>query len=425
MMRILLILSMLFVSNLANSKPVELVFWHSLAGQLGSEIHSLVDGFNANQDDYVVKLVYKGDYVESLTSFAAAFRAKKPPALIHVFEAGTATMLAPKGVIKPVDELMQEQALRLPQQSFFSVVRDNYSRNGRLMAMPFNLSVPVMFYNADVLARLGYDEASFPKTWDELEKLAFQLKQSGFACAYTSAYPSWILIESFSAMHGLPMIEASTKKSIYNNKSIISHLRRLRRWQQLGYFEYGGRSDDATILFTSGRCPLLSQSSGGFYSISSMVPFHVGMAALPYDPHLSARRFNNVAGGGAIWAVSGQTSKVYEGIARFFAYLAQPSVQQRWYQRTGYLPLGLDGVYQSLRSSLPQMPLNVSRQALIGQESVNLGFHMGPQNQIRMINDEALELIFSGMKQPAQAMDDAVIRSNYVLKRFQLNTQSS
>jgi sn-glycerol 3-phosphate transport system substrate-binding protein len=38
-----------------------------------------------------------------------------------------------------------------------------------------------------------------------------------------------------------------------------------------------------------------------------------------------------------------------------------------------------------------------------------------------MINDQALEAIFSGIKTPKQALDDAVVRSNFVLKRFLRN----
>ncbi|STX46895.1 glycerol-3-phosphate-binding periplasmic protein precursor [Legionella hackeliae] len=82
-----------------------------------------------------------------MTSFAAAFRAKQPPAIVQIFEVGTTTMLYPKGIIKPVDELMEEQGLSLPKDSFLPAIRSFYSENGKLMAMPFNTSIPVIYYN--------------------------------------------------------------------------------------------------------------------------------------------------------------------------------------------------------------------------------------------------------------------------------------
>jgi len=408
----------LLLGSVVQATPVEIVFWHSMAGQLGTEVQKLTHDFNNSQTEYVLKPVYKGNYLESLTSFAAAFRAKQPPALVQVFEVGTATMLAPKGIIKPVAELMREQGLSLPITSMFPVVRTAYSKNGQLMAMPFNISIPVIFYNADALAKLGYTAATFPRTWVELEVLAAKLRQAGFPCAYTTAYPAWILIESFAALHGLAMIDAQGDHAVYNNKMTVSHLQRLLRWQQLHYFEYGGRADDATTLFTSGRCPLFSQSSGGYASLAALVPFKVGVGALPWDEQASGHRFNNVAGGAAIWAVAGQPPAVYQGIARFFAYLARPDVQQYWHQQTGYLPLGVNGSYQAIAQQSRHPTL-----ALAKFELAAPGIRLSVQNQIRLINDEAVEEIFAGIKTPQQAMDDAVSRANHALFRFMRNTR--
>ena len=422
MKRIFSVLFFLFIIPSLQAKPVEIVLWHSMAGTAGAEMHKLADGFNHSQADFRIKPIYKGDYIETLTSFAAAFRAKQPPSLVQVFEVGTATMLAPAGIIKPVDDIMQEQGLTLPEDSFFPVVRAYYSEKGRLQAMPFNISVPVILYNADLLAKMGYSAKSFPHTWDELEILAEKLKQAGVACTYTSAYPAWIFIEAFSAIHGLPLADATTKKAIYNNKKVVNYLTRLLRWQQLGYFEYGGRSDDATILFTSGRCPLLSQSSGGYNSLSKLVPFHVGVAALPLDKKASSRRYNNIAGGAALWVAAGQTPEVERGIARFFMYLAQPGVQISWHQNTGYLPLGMDGIYKQIADEKGSPLLSLAQLELVGHEHSATISRLSAQNQIRTINDEALEALFSGIKTPQQAMDDAVLRANYALLRFARNT---
>ena len=404
------------------AKPVDIVLWHSLAGSNGQTLQSIANKFNESQPDYVIKPIYKGDYIESLTSFAAAFRAHQPPSLVQVFEVGTATMLSPKGIVKPVHELMAEQGLTLPEESFFPVVRAYYSEDGQLMAMPLNPSVPAMFYNKDALKKVGYSAQSFPKTWDEFEVLASKLRLAGFSCAYTTAYPAWILIESFSAIHGLPMIDKTMTRALYNNKQVIHHLSRLRRWQHRHYFEYGGRTDDATVLFTSGRCPIMSQSSGGYNGLSAMVSFPVGLAAIPMDTAASARRFNNVAGGAALWVAAGQKPEVYRGIAKFFVYLAQPAVQTYWHEKTGYLPLGMDGIYKQLSKERLHPSLALAQKELVGDPDDSSIQHVGAQNQIRAINDEALETIFSGIKSPQKAMDDAVNRANHALQRFLNNT---
>ncbi|KTD06868.1 carbohydrate ABC transporter substrate-binding protein, CUT1 family (TC 3.A.1.1.-) [Legionella jamestowniensis DSM 19215] len=403
------------------AKPVEIVMWHSMAGHLGSEVRQLVAGFNKSQNEYSVKLVYKGEYTEAMTSFAAAFRAKQPPAIVQIFEVGTTTMLFPKGIIKPVDEIMKEQGMRLPKESFLPAIRSFYSDHEQLMAMPFNTSIPVMFYNAEALAKIGYPREYFPRSWQEMETLAADLRKAGFTCVYTTAYPAWIQIEAFSAIHGLPMTNPTLSTATYNNGAIVKHLTRLKDWQKKHYFEYGGRASDATILFTSGRCPLFSQSSGSYNSLSGLVKFKLGVAALPLDTETSALRHNNIAGGAALWAVAGQTPTVYRGVAKFFAYLAQPAIQQQWHHHTGYLPLGLSGIYSVLAEENEHPVIKLAYDELTNQH-VNTKVHVGPQNLIRAINDEALEAIFSGMLLPKIAIDNAVSRANYTLMRFHRNT---
>ncbi len=81
------------------SKPVELILWHGMASHLGDEVRLLAEDFNRSQNEFIITPVYKGDYLETLTSFAAAFRAHRPPALVQVFEVGTAIMLSPPGLL--------------------------------------------------------------------------------------------------------------------------------------------------------------------------------------------------------------------------------------------------------------------------------------------------------------------------------------
>lgn len=399
------------------AKPIEIVLWHSMAGQLGDELNRLVINYNASQQMFIIKPVYKGEYTDSLTSFAAAYRAHKEPAIIQVFEVGTSTMLNPKGIIKPVEQLMREQNRPLPVADFLPALRSFYSDSGELLAMPFNTSIPVMFYNASALAQIGINADNFPQTWDGLEQVIAQLKGQGYQCGYTSAYPAWIQIEAFSAINGLALTDSLTGKAAYNNPAILHHLERLHRWQQMHYFEYGGRASDATILFTSGRCPLFSQSSGSFNGLAEVVRFKLGVAALPIDTTASKKRHNNVIGGAALWVVSGQSPAIEKGAASFIAYLAQANTQEQWHQNTGYIPVGSTGIYADLTKRSQQYSLALAQQEL----TENKRYYSGPQNQIRTINDEALEAIFANLKTPEQALTEAAVRANYLLLRFARN----
>ena len=415
------------VINYANAKRTEIILWHSFSGELGSQFNARVSEFNHGQTSYRVKPIYKGDYISALTSFAAAFQAKQPPALMQVFEVGTSSMLTPPGVIKPVEELLREQDKPLPKASFFPAVRAFYSDHDQLQALPLNTSVPVIFYNADLLQKMGYNESNFPKTWDEFELLAAKLHKAGSACVYTTAFPSWIQMESFAALHGLSLTHSTLQQANANHGALLAHLNRLKRWQKQHYFEYGGRADNATVLFTGGRCVLFSQSSGGYNSLKALVKFNLGVAPMPFDRHISAHRYPNVSGGAALWVIQGQSKAVYAGIGEFLEFLMQPKIQQQWYEQTGYIPLGVTGDYASIRNNSGPPTLFIAERDLASDpafpaSSLTLGVR-GPSNFLRTINDEAMEAIFSGIKTPDQALKNAWLRSNYALMRFSQNTQ--
>lgn len=424
MKRILLALMGFFCASCLQAQPIKLSFWYSLTGDIGEQIKVLVKDFNQSQNEYVIQPIYKGDYYETLTSFAASYRAHQPPAIVQIFEVGTAIMLAPKGIIKPVDELMAEQGMSLPKDDFIQSVREFYSREGVLMAMPFNLSAPVMYYNADLLAKLNYTSANFPQTWAEMEVLALKLKKAGVNCTYTTAYPGWVLYESFLAIQGLSILKSNPLHVAQELPGLERHFRRLQKWQQLGYFRYGGRVDEATMFFTSGVCPLFSQSSGAYRNLSTLVPFHVGVAAMPLDTELSKVRYANVAGGAALWAVGGLTKEQYRGIAKFFAFIAQPQTQKTWHEQTGYLPIGLKGIYSALVKSSSIPVLRIVQKDLEADTQAFAMKSLGPQNQIRRINDEVLESLFAGQLNAKQAVHESLARTKHIVERFKRNTKA-
>ncbi|EEP94719.1 sn-glycerol-3-phosphate-binding periplasmic protein ugpB [Yersinia aldovae ATCC 35236] len=97
----------------ANAMAVtEIPFWHSMEGELGVEVNSLADRFNQSHSDYKIVPVYKGNYEQSLAAGIAAFRSGKAPAILQVYEVGTATMMASKA-IKPVSRYLKTPILIL------------------------------------------------------------------------------------------------------------------------------------------------------------------------------------------------------------------------------------------------------------------------------------------------------------------------
>ena len=80
-----------------------------MSGQLGKQLEKLAADFNASQAEYRILPTYKGNYTETVTASIFAFRSRSQPAIVQVNEIATATMMAARGAIYPVFELMRDE----------------------------------------------------------------------------------------------------------------------------------------------------------------------------------------------------------------------------------------------------------------------------------------------------------------------------
>src|ERR1035438_8351707 len=109
------------------SAVTEIQWWHSMTGALNDRVNEIAQKFNASQSDYKVTAVFKGQYDESMAAAIAAYRSGNPPQIVQVFEVGTATMMAAKGAIKPVYQLMAESGEKFDPKAFGGAVYGYYS----------------------------------------------------------------------------------------------------------------------------------------------------------------------------------------------------------------------------------------------------------------------------------------------------------
>ena len=144
----------LFTGTIAAA--TEIHWWHAFKGRLGTLLAEQVDQFNAAQSEYIVVQNRKGNYSETLNAGIAAFRAKKHPHILMVFEVGTATMMAAKGAIKPMYEVMSEAGAKFNPDGFIGPVKGYYTTTtGEMLSMPYNSSTPVLWVNRDAFKKAG------------------------------------------------------------------------------------------------------------------------------------------------------------------------------------------------------------------------------------------------------------------------------
>ena len=158
----------------------EISWWHSMGGELGERLEQIAADFNASQSDYVVVPSYRGEYEESLVNTIAAFRAGEQPDIVQVYEVGTGTMMAAKGAVYPVYQLMADHGANFDPSAFLPVVTGYYTdTDGNMLSMPFNSSTPILYYNKTVFEKAGLDPEVAPKTWEDIESFSKKILEFG------------------------------------------------------------------------------------------------------------------------------------------------------------------------------------------------------------------------------------------------------
>jgi len=408
----------------------DIMWWHAMSGELGRQLEKLAADFNASQSEYRVVPSYKGNYTETVTAAIFAFRSRSQPAIVQVNEIATATMMAARGAIYPVFELMRDEKEAFSPAAYLPAVTGYYADvAGNMLSFPFNASTPILYYNKTLFRAAGLDPEIVPKIWAEVGAAAKRLRASGVACGFTTSWPSWINVENFSAFHNLPI---STRANgfdgldavlTFNNPVMVRHIAQLADWQTTKVFDYSGRATTAEPRFQNGECGIFVGSSATRADIRANSRFEVGYGMLPYWPDVEGAPQNTIIGGATLWVLRDRPRAEYKGVAKFFGYLSKPEIQAAWHQNTGYLPVTRAAFdltrAQGFYDRNPGTAISIEQITLKPPTENSRGVRLGSFVLIRDVIDDELEQAFAGKKSAQAALDSAVERGNRLLRQFE------
>jgi sn-glycerol 3-phosphate transport system substrate-binding protein len=422
------------VALLANAGParavVEIQWWHAMGGELGEKLEKVANDFNATQSDFKVVPVFKGSYPEAMTGAIAAFRARQNPAILQVFEVGTATMMAAKGAVYPVYQLMKDEGEPFDPKSYLPAVTGYYSdSSGNMLSFPFNSSTPILYYNKDAFRKAGLDADAPPRTWPEVETVAKKLQAAGLPCGITTEWPSWVLIENLSAYHNVPLatkangLDGLDTELKIDGPVTVKAITTLADWQKTKLYDYGGRTGKSQPKFFAGECGIFIGSSAARAAVLANSKFEVGFGMQPYWPDVKGAPQNSIIGGASLWVLKGRPAAEYKGVSKFFTFLSRAETQAWWHQNTGYLPITL-AAYELTRAQgyydrNPGTDISIKQMTLNPPTENSKGLRLGSFVQIRDVIEEEMEQALAGKKTSKAALENAVKRGNDLLRQFE------
>jgi sn-glycerol 3-phosphate transport system substrate-binding protein len=346
-----------------------------------------------------------------------------------VYEVGTATMMAAKGAVKPVYQLMKDFGKKFDPKIYIPTISSYYSTpKGEMLSLPFNSSTSVMYYNKDAFKAAGLDPEKPPVTWPEFFEVAKKLKASGMEGGFSTNWISWIQLENFAAWHNLPFgtkangFEGLDTELVFNSPLVLKHFETIYQLSKDKVFIYGGRENKANPLFSSGQVGMHFESIGGYANFKNTCKFDFGVARLPYYEGAGVPQ-NSIIGGASLWVFNGKTKDEYKGVASFFSFLSTPDIQALWHQGTGYLPITTAAYEltkkQGFYDKNPGPEVAIKQLLNKAPTKNSMGIRFGNFNIIREIEDQTWEDILAGKISVKDGLDRMVRGGNKTLREFE------
>ena len=412
-----LALGLFSVSAGAETEKINIVFWHSMGGNLNETINQLAQQFNDSQDKITIEPQYQGSYEESINKLKTAMRTQDGPDLVQIYEGGTRFMVD-SGFIIPMQQLVD--AYQLDISTLEPNILAYYTVNGRLNSMPFNTSNPLLYYNKTLLTELGYPNG--PADWAELKEIALKVVARNDAATpygFVISSDMWFF-EQPLVQAGVPMVDQENGRTAPATRSLLGEseypLKVLEAWLDLktsgAMADLGFTGADIAAAFTSGMASMTMASTGSLRNYLTTIgdKFELGTC---FFPPLSKNDPNGgvTLGGASLYVVdNGKSEDVTAAIAEFIRFMIKPETQAFWHINTGYYPIttsayDLDSVKENM-AKYPQFQTAIDQL----HASTNMGFGAiyGSFVEGRNIIKQYVEQMLMGEITPEECLNASV-----------------
>lgn len=335
----------------SKEKRVRVTFWHAMGGPLGDALEVLIQEFERDNPGIDIQAVSMANYSSLSQKLMGAVQVNAPPNIAQMYESWT-TQFYHLNKLIPLDSLVKGPDGLSPGElaDFFPAFIEDNTWDGKLVTLPFNKSIPVFFYNIELLKNAGYD--TFPKTWEELRTMLKRVTDRkkgryGAAGLINEGVFGTLLLQA-----GGTFINEEEKKALFNSEAGVSAARFLADLVNRDSTVYYGAGYEPQNDFCAGRIACIQSTSVSWAFLKPLVTFRVGVAPLPVTGRPAVLGYGTNIG---IFRTG--TPEQIRAAWRFIKWFTSPETQAKWAARTGYVPVRRSALalpeYQKFKQEIP------------------------------------------------------------------------
>lgn len=397
--------ALLLVTGLFASAPLVaqartvIDFWHTHEQEAAAgTINALAEAFNESQQDYQVVPQYVGNYQEASVRLVSAIGTAREPVLFDA-EGTIFVRLAEDGAIAS----LRQQAASL-EDTFIDDMYDILWRYGELhgerYGLPWNLSMPVLVYNADLLRQRGVDP---PSSWEEFEAAAERLttRQTRGYINVSAAF----IFETMVTTRGGRIVTDDGRPN-FDSPEALEALTMLKRISDRGHAinRSFAELDVALVDFVRTR-GMMAFSSLAFWTQGERfnVAFNASVAPVPTGESRDVPIM-----GGQLVVMANSSPAQQQGAFEFWRFMMESENMAQWVRASYFLPVTRSAT-ELLEPWFAEDPIR--RAALDQLEHATLRPRVGGYAIWQGYLEEAIERVVKGGADPQAALSEAQRRA--------------
>jgi sn-glycerol 3-phosphate transport system substrate-binding protein len=325
-----------------SSGHVTLDFWYALGGDAGAAVEELVARFNASQSDITIVATYQGDYTTAMAKIYSAIAGETVPNVVQI---GGAPLLGSSDTIIPITDFTTGDT-SFDLASIRPAFLEYNTAGGVLWSLPFNNSVPILYYNQDLFTAAGLDPESPPQNLDELLVAAQALTTSPDASGMPTQWglntrddTHWFL-STMILENGGQIVSADESQMLYNSPAAVAMLQLWGDWVNTYRVMPANQHTESLTDFLAGKLGMLLGSTSVLTSVQTQASFQVGTAMFPA---VGTNR-QVPLGGGSLAIFKNDDTRLLSASWEFVKFMISPESSLYLTTQTGYIPIYADAL---------------------------------------------------------------------------------